>query len=231
MADERDKQRFKAGLAQQLRYIRNSCRLYDEGDKEEAIRAALAMRVMFHDTTDKRGRPRSVSLLTHLRAKERIPLRTSCRIPPPGTAMFRGMGRYHLYVSPDYSEVRHWVEPVLDFEAHPPELMSVQDWWEMPVYVHDGVPPVPSLYLRRTDIILAAANKEGGAHIDRKPNPDYELLASAGALDMYSRDVGLANGTTVRLPPLRDAPFIYLRQMAFEVLESAALRCLLSPYY
>lgn len=109
-----DNQRFKKALAQQLRYIRNSCRLYDEGDHEEAIRAATAMRVMFHDTRH------STSLLTHLKAKDRIPLRTSCRIPPPGAVMFRGMGRYGLYVSPDYTDVRHWVEPVLDFETHPP---------------------------------------------------------------------------------------------------------------
>jgi hypothetical protein len=109
--------------------------------------------------------------------------------------------------------------------------MTVKGWWEMPVYVHEGVLPARKLFIRRKDIILAAVNKEGGAHVDAKPDPDYEQLAAVGALDMYASKMTLANGETMYLPPLRDAPFIYLRQMAFEVLESAALRQLLSPYY
>jgi hypothetical protein len=50
--------------------------------------------------------------------------------------------------------------------------MTVKGWWEMPVYVHEGVLPARKLFIRRKDIILAAVNKEGGAHVDAKPDPD-----------------------------------------------------------
>ncbi len=54
---------FKNQLRRQILFLQNSCRLYDEGHFEEAIRLAVALRVMLHDTD------KSTSLLNHLAAK------------------------------------------------------------------------------------------------------------------------------------------------------------------
>ena len=74
----KDKRYFKEQLARQLRFIRNSCRLYDEGNKEEAIRIGTSLRVLMRDTTDRKGRPLSVSLFSHLKAKDKIKINSLC---------------------------------------------------------------------------------------------------------------------------------------------------------
>ena len=79
----KDKGYFKEQLARQLRFIRNSCRLYDEGNKEEAIRIGTSLRVLMRDTTDRKGRPLSVSLFSHLKAKDKIKINSSCHPPSP----------------------------------------------------------------------------------------------------------------------------------------------------
>ena len=236
-----NKQRFKDKLAEQLRWLRNSCESYDRGEKSEAVRIATILRVVMHDTFDRRGRPRSVSLLTHLKAKDKIRLYSTID-PPPDTFEYHGMGRVFVNVSEDLKMVKRRIEPVLDFEARPPVPVSVHEWWEMPVYVSRadaGVTVAGSLAattgenfcIARKDIILGAVDKEGGAHVDEKPAPDYERLAAAGVLRMYEGEINLVDGRVVRLPPLEDAPFVFLRQMGYEVLESPGVRGLLSIYY
>src|SRR5687768_10194995 len=52
--------RFADKLHQQLQFIRRSAKLYDQGDEDEALRLATALRVVLHDTGS------STSLLKHL---------------------------------------------------------------------------------------------------------------------------------------------------------------------
>jgi hypothetical protein len=93
------------------------------------------------------------------------------------------------------------------------------------------IPPPEPTRLRRRDIALAAANKDGGTHVDDKLTPEYERLLSPEALAMYGGDIHLIDGRTVQPVPITDTHLVYLRQMGFEVLESPALRSLLSIYY
>lgn len=230
-------ERFRERLVDQLSFLRTSCERFDAGDKREAIRIATVMRVLFHDTTDRRGRPRSVSVLSHLNAKDRVSLFSSCD-PPPDVIEYAGMGRVYMNVTKGY-EVSRRIEPVLDDAAHPDVAVSVEDWWQMPVYVsrYDGrLKVVGSLsditgkdwIIRRKNIILGAVNKDGGAHVDAELAPDYEQLAASGALRMFEMEIVLANGETVRLPPLKDAHLVFLRQMGHEVLQSPDLWTLTS---
>lgn len=220
-----------------MAFLKTSCERFDAGDKREAIRIATVLRVLFHDTTDRKGRPLSVSLLSHLDAKEKVALFSTCN-PPPTALEYAGMARMYLKVTEDFRVTRR-IEPILDDAAHPDVAVSVKDWWEMPVYVsrNDGrLVMAGSLadttgrnwIIRRKDIILGAANKDGGAHVDADLRPDYEQLAASGALRMYETKIGLANGETVRLPPLKDAHLIYLCTMGHEVLQSPDLYALLS---
>ena len=82
-------------------------------------------------------------------------------------------------------------------------------------------------HLTRKDIILAAANKDGGAHMDEKLEPNYERLAASGALGMYASQITVGDGTRVDLPPLENGHLVYLRQMGYEVLNSFDMRLLL----
>ena len=97
----KDKRYFKEQLARQLRFMRNSCRLYDEGNKEEAIRIGTSLRVLMRDTTDRKGRPLSASLFSHLKAKDKIKINSLCYPPSPRVVEFRGMGRETLKITED----------------------------------------------------------------------------------------------------------------------------------
>jgi hypothetical protein len=146
-----------------------------------------------------------VSLLSHLGAKDKVSLFRTCN-PLRTATEYAGMARMYLNITED-SRVSQRIEPILDDAAHPDVAVSVRDWWEMPVYVSrsDGrVVMAGSLadttgrnwIIRRKDIILGAANKDGGAHVDAELRPDYEQLAASGALRMYEMEIGL--GATAR---------------------------------
>jgi hypothetical protein len=57
------KRDFSAQLGRQIGFLERSCLAYGSGHQEEALRIAVSLRVLFHDTQS------SVSLLTHLGVK------------------------------------------------------------------------------------------------------------------------------------------------------------------
>lgn len=225
--------RFRESLADQLRFLKTSCERYDQGDKREAVRIATALRVIFHDTRN------STSLLTHLKAKDKVTLYSVSRPPPPGTLEFRGMGRTTLVITPKDYQVFRRVEPVLDDEAGPHPPMTADAWWEMPVFVSrtDGrlrlmgtlaANTGKNVVITRKDIILGAANKDGGAHVDAVLSPNYEFLAQVGAYRINDEEIELANGKLVHLPQVKNIHLLHLRQMGYEALHSPHLFALLS---
>lgn len=220
------RRRFRDQLKRNVGYIRRSCELFDQGHQEEGIRIATALRVLLHDTQ------RSKSLLSHLKVKRTMKLNSSCHPPSPRVIMFEGMGRLTVKVSGH--DVSRQLDPVLDEDAFKHIPVPIEQWWEMPVYVQNrlvrnssGQDEVEQTHLTRKDIILAAANKDGGAHVDEKLEPNYERLAASGALGMYMDQITVGDGTLVVLPPLENAHLVYLRQMGHEVLNSFDMRLLL----
>jgi hypothetical protein len=97
----KDKRYFKEQLARQLRFMRNSCRLYNEGDKKEALRIGTSLRVLMRYTGDRKRRPLSASLFSHLKAKDKIKINSLCYPPSPRVFEFRGMGRETLKITDD----------------------------------------------------------------------------------------------------------------------------------
>src|SRR5208283_1964913 len=67
---------FKKDLGMHLKFLRSSAAAFDSGQTDEAIRMAVSMRVLLHDTKA------STSLLTHLKAKNIPLLSTSAYISP-----------------------------------------------------------------------------------------------------------------------------------------------------
>ena len=207
-------------------YIRRSCEAYDRGHKDEAIRIATALRVLMHDTR------RSVSILEHLKVKGIMRLNSTCYPPPPGAMMFGGLVRFGMRV--EQGQVSRWIEPVLDDEAHPHAVVPLQEWWEVPIYITSAGNPLPTggvavetKSIRRKDVILAAANQDGGAHVDAELDPDYARLSSPGGLGFMEGEATLPDGTKERMPPMEDAHLVLLRTMGYEVLVSQSLKMLL----
>lgn len=73
--------------------------------------------------------------------------------------------------------------------------------------------------LTRKALILGAANKDGGAHVDKRLSDEYEGLSRDGAVGqfIYSTD-----GKSGEIPSY-EAHFVGIRQIAHELLNSTEL--------
>lgn len=203
--------RFEDHLLRQLRFLERSSAAYDAGFQDEAIRIATCIRVLIHDTA------RSTSLLNHLGATG-IHLLSTCRDISrlvDGSDPFYAGARMQFFngmavMGDGGYRVKLGNGPVK-------ETITVQEWWDQTVYVLDS-----RTRLSRRDIVLAAANKDGGAHVDERLTPEYELLIAPGSLGILISQQ--ESGLTER--PISDGHFVALRQMAYELLNSPELLAL-----
>jgi hypothetical protein len=143
-------------LGEQLRFVQRSCAAFDEGAEEEAFRIAAALRIIFHN----KGQSRS--LLVQLGLTDGRMLSSS-----------RGRGDYTDYLSyridlRSPTPVR--AVPMLKDSFHP---ISFNQWWR-----HEPIFEYRDVKYSRSKIILSAANKDGGAHVDPKLELYYQVLSS-----------------------------------------------------
>ena len=160
-----------------------------------------------HDTN------RSRSLLQHLGVKERIRLlSTAYPCPERRVQYFNGLVRVRLAGASTCLTAK-----LGDSEVK--EHLSVEDWWTQIVWILR-----PEMGIARRDIILAAADKDGGAHVDTKLTVQYEDLIAAGAAGF----VKFADRPDLPLQRLEGAHLVSLRQIGYEVLASRDVQILLS---
>lgn len=149
-----DDRRYRDKLQQQLAFLNRSCASFDQGVEDEALRIATALRALFHQT------PRSHSLIGLL-----------------------GMRSSKMLSSTQgFSDFRDYLNINIDLRSPTPVRMlprlqsqfreiDLVEWWESEtVHVQDGVK-----YARRA-LVLSAANKDGGVHVDPDLEPYYEKL-------------------------------------------------------
>jgi hypothetical protein len=123
-------ERYQQELKKQLGFLRRSCQWYDEGEIDEAIRIAVPIRTIIHDTRN------STSLLTHLNAKG-IKLWSSIQGAPENAVWYQGMGLHKRWMygnragasyGPSFDDVPEMV------------LLPVSEWWNQIVYVFSRRP-------------------------------------------------------------------------------------------
>ena len=194
--------KFQSHLKKQLSFLERSCAAYDQGCNDEAIRIATVIRVIIHNTKS------STSLLKHLNATT-INLLTSVNpvISESDPIFMLGMGKL---INGQYL-------PKLELASG--ELIPVSKWWSQTVMKNGNI-----ISLTRKNIVLTAANKDGGAHVDAKLTPAYEELAKDGAMGTSVQYNPL---TGYKVEPDTDAHLLSLRQMGFELLNSEELNALL----
>lgn len=194
--------RLTEKLEEQLQFIRRSCDEFDRGSENEALRIATSLRIIFHDSR------MSVSLVTHLGLERGMMLSSS-----------RGLGDYRDYLSHriDLGSAQPIkMRPLLGDKF---KERCLEDWWNSePVFVHGS-----QTYSRRV-IVLSAANKDGGAHVDKELENYYRVLCSGEPIMgltgnlQYSREAPFQQGVT-QYP--KNAHLALIRQFAHEVLASA----------
>lgn len=210
---------FKDQLGRQIRFIESSCQLYDHGNVDEAVRIAVALRVLFHDSRN------STSLLNHLGAN---PISLLSTVAPyvedpisPNLYLVQLVADVKLLNDNREADFRCHCFPRLD-TALRKEQIPFDVWWQKEIVIKHKQPPTA---LTRKDLVLAAANKDGGAHVDKDLDPTYDYVRQGSGL-----------GLTITLNPKLGLPelkasfenihFASLRQIAFELLNSPSVLAL-----
>lgn len=189
-------------LCRQLEYLRRSCELYDAGHLDEAIRLAVVIRVLIHDTKN------SKSLLRQMRIKEQVNLVTSFGYSKKLPGDFKPISVLPLLVSSEEGGTN------APFPIPIPQiLMAVNEWWEEIVWKQKST-------LTRREIIVGTANKEGGAHVHANA-PEIIQELRQGLVQISSLKV---NGVEVGTP--ENYHLILIRQFAHELLNSESLTVL-----
>lgn len=194
---------FHGQLSNQIHFIRNSCLAYDAGMVAEGVRIATALRVMFHQTK------RSTSLLTHL-GSPAILLLSTCATAKPKQAFFPAMCNIEL----DPRNKRMEYVPKLHVDYERPVPFNTW-WWNEIVYLAN---PMRSKINRR-DLVLGAANQDGGAHVDSVLEPRYEKVLQGLGWAMTVHP----DGEPSEHIPCKHGHLAALRQMGYEVLNSPDL--------
>jgi hypothetical protein len=188
-------------LQTQLRLIESACRNYDTGLQEAALHIAVALRVLIHETS------KSHSLLGQLALRYSVKLLstfpelkiendTSDNVLTETITFGVGIGPFGFQPPLGNSPDKHY--------------LLVDGWWNE--IVHEF-----RQRFSRGDIILTAANQDGGAHI--APNPRQKTILLRGSLGTLTTTT--SRGTQRR--ELTNPHFSLIRQFGFEILNSPDL--------
>jgi hypothetical protein len=199
---------FVGQLKRQLQFLRTSCKEYDDGNVDEGIRIATALRVIFHHTAA------STSLLVHLGATSVDVLSTAGK--RPGTHP-NGFWPALVQIKYDVSTNVLACVPALNARAGAHHLLTASAWWDSEMVFYG----MGKLYKRKR-LVLHAANNDGGAHVESSLPQDYSWLIDGAtfAMGFKTKDGG---DFMNKLP---NPHLAYLRQMGFEVLSSPAMLAL-----
>ncbi len=190
----------------QIKLLKTLCNCYDEGKEILALSIATAIRVLVHDTKF------STSLLTYLGKKTGHFLSTNSQTPdePFHLGLVR---RINVGVIDGVGgEAKYW--PLSDERYFPSprhsRLLPFQDWWEEQIFRNHNH------NLTRGDLVLAVANKDGGAHVDSEVETRYDQFRQSwsGGSTLVGIKSGLLRGYD-NIPT-----FPAIRQIAHELLHS-----------
>jgi hypothetical protein len=181
-------------LEDQLYFLEASALAYDQGQEREAKRLATTLRVLIHDTGS------SHSLLTQLNMKSQLfydsaPDYNACNLTAHA-------GLTCVAIDPHGSPPKIW--PYLDSSPKKPSWVSFDVWWNKIVVVD-----FKKRSFSRRDLVLALANKDGGAHVAPDIPEKYYLLTRGNSLEW-------TNGHGV---PILGIALTSVRQIAHEVLK------------
>jgi hypothetical protein len=215
---------FDRKLSEQLDFIKTSAQAYDDGRSHEAIRIATALRVLFHDTN------RSTSLCKHL-GKSRLMLASTFLADPGDGDLFHGLVGMKAQFPTTLTRGTGGIKIELQqgdgtMRCHPLGIRSwsfvnFDQWWRKQTIFRNK-----SIKACRRDIVLSAANRDGGAHVDAKYDEKYDAVAKGFGVLMLVRLGGSHSS-----PPQPGDPGVItakfgelhlaaIRQMAYEILAS-----------
>ncbi len=181
-----------AHLNEQLGALQRSAQLFDDGYQLEARRMAVTLRIMLHSS-------KYPSLLKQLGRDEMDFVDSPQPFDQDNLLSFHGL------VSLMFGDGEVSYAAKLDTELPVVPTPFVR-WWEGIVFA-DG----QSRQMSRADIVLTAADQDGGAHVDGALRADYAGLR-------HENSLGWLTGQDIA--PSGDPAYAAIRQIAHEVLKT-----------
>lgn len=192
------KERLTKYLKEQIDFLKLSCESFDKGYLHESKRLATTLRVLLHDTA------KSHSLLDQIGIKKKIGFYDTCLdLNPNNLLSHNGILLIHLQ-----RDSAKYKAPLSDTPLSLNHSKPFEEWWEKLVFAkskNEGY--------SRKKLILALANKEGGAHVDPKLNKQFESLVNGEYFENF-----FVSGNDQS--PIEEAPAFAVRQIAFEIIKS-----------
>ena len=184
------------------------CICYDLMNKEVlALSISAAIRTLVHDTD------RSTSLLQHLDLKDKtrfISTNNKSRDEPVHLGLVR---KINVGVSDGIGgEAKYWANCDEKYFPSPSikYYLSFTDWWNEDIFICNETK------LTRHDLICITANKDGGAHFDKKIPKKYDDFRYSWS--GKSSLVGIKSGIFRGYDNIPTYPAI--RQMGYELIQS-----------
>lgn len=187
---------LQALLDEQIQFLKASADSYDRGFRSESKRLALTLRVLLHQTK---------SATPILLQAGRFPAQFLSTAFPPyspqSVSTYSGLTMMAL----DGTSSRHVAR--LDDEL-PREWLPFDEWWAQVVIVDDA-----KTSLSRRQLVLTAADQDGGAHVDPAIDEAYYRLTRKNSLAwVYS--------TGPLVQPITGAAAATIRQITHEVIRT-----------
>lgn len=194
--------RFLLRFKEQVEFIQTSCKAYDGGAEAEALRIAVCLRLLFHQTKS------STSLIKHLNFERKPILSAICT-----------SGKHLDLIGYKFDlNARHPVQtaPRLGSEFN---TVKIAEWWSQ-----EAVLEFESRDYFRKDIVCDVANKDGGAHVDEDLPHYFSALYAGGPTLGIAGNLEYSGGP----PPFEQGVLQHpvnghlalIRQFAHEVLTS-----------
>jgi len=199
------KDELNSHLREQIEFLKRSLQAYDEGCTSEAKRLAVRLRVLLHDTK------KSPSLLTLLKKKDILFYDTSLDYDPNNLEPTKGPIMTKFTIAKTGKKSVKYVPPLDD---GPPiryrkRKISFEKWWDKDMFVD-----IKGNKLTRRNLVLAVANKDGGAHVDHELNKGYADMTRFDSLGF----VFVQDGNKRHFATHPELPGV--RQISHEVLKS-----------
>ncbi|MEH1056409.1 hypothetical protein V6U89_14480 [Micromonospora sp. CPCC 206171] len=188
---------IERALEEHLGFLFRSALSYDEGYEDEAKRLAVSLRAILHNTAQ------SHSLLAQLDLGSKLFTDTAAHIDPRNLGNTPGLVIMEMIVGVGVTYVAP-LGMLSPSRIHPPA--PFQAWWDSPVM------KIGEHLWSRKQLVLALANKDGGAHVDPSLDEDYYALSRRNLLGVTYVDASGAQEAQGN--PAAAA----VRQIAYEVL-------------
>lgn len=182
-------------LDEQIGFLERSAASFDEGYEDEAKRLAVTLRVLLHETSQ------SHSLLGQLGSRDRLFTDTAMDFDPANKLSHGGL----VYVAVGAPRTRY-VSQLDDVPIS--KQISFDQWWSGPVFVD-----AKRNILTRKDLVLIAANQDGGAHVDPALDETYLNLSRENSMRAFAVENGEQR-------PMEGPERAAIRQIAHEVLKT-----------